>query len=206
MRRTRDEVPESTRVTDEELVSAVAAGDESALGQLYDRYASAIFGLTLRIAGQREVAEELTQEAFLRVWRKASSFQATRGAFAPWLFGIAHNLAIDEIRRGKARPQPVYDSEERPIFATISDESTSVEDAAWLSEQRGLIQQALDELPGEQREVLTLAYYGGLTQREIAERLGSPLGTVKTRARLGLMKLRELLGGSALNLEDDREL
>lgn len=188
--------------TDEALVAALARGDEEALSKLYDRYAAAVYGLTLKIVGQPELAEELTQETFLRVWRRAGTFEARRGSFASWLFGIAHNLAIDELRRRRARPQQVYEETERSVLETIADETVPVEEEAWLAEQRRTIQHAMALLPPEQREVLDLAYYGGLTQREIADRLGSPIGTVKTRARLGLLKLRALLQGQGISLEE----
>jgi RNA polymerase sigma-70 factor (ECF subfamily) len=201
MRSSMEAVARAPTTTDEMLIEAVAQGDQGALSELYDRYAAAIFGLTLKITGQREVAEELTQEVFLRVWRRAGTFSAGR-AVAPWLFGIAHNIAVDDLRRQRARPQPVYEDPERPILTTIADDGPAVEEEAWHAEQRRAIFRALDQLPPDQRQVLELAYYGGLTQREIADRTGSPLGTIKTRARLGLLKLRDLLIGQGISLEE----
>jgi RNA polymerase sigma-70 factor, ECF subfamily len=178
-------------ISDEQLIAAVAQGDRRAFETLYDRYAPAVFGLSLRTLRDREVAEEAVQEIFWRIWQRAGSFDRSR-SFAPWLFGIAHNYCIDELRRRKARPQSVYEDDERPILSAIPD-TVDVSESAVLAEQRRAVQRALRQLPDEQREALELAYFGGLTQQEIATRLGNPLGTIKTRMRLGLQKLRGLL-------------
>lgn len=185
---------EATR--DEDLIESVAAGNRRAFEELYERYASLVFGLALKMLGNREVAEEAVQEIFWRVWQRAKSFERGR-SFAPWLFGIAHNYCIDELRRRRARPQPVYEDDEHPVLSNIADEG-DVSDAALQGEQRRIVVNALRELPREQREALELAYFGGLTQQEIAERLGNPLGTIKTRMRLGLQKLRQMLQGQEL--------
>jgi RNA polymerase sigma-70 factor (ECF subfamily) len=182
--------PDET-VRDEQLIVQVARGDRRAFEALYDRYAASVFGLALRILGNREQAEEAVQEIFWRVWQRAQSFDPAR-SFAPWLFGIAHNYCIDELRRRRVRPQSVYEDDEHPILSSIPDE-TDVGEAALLGEQRRVVLDALQELPKEQRQALELAYFGGLTQQEVADRLGSPLGTVKTRMRLGLQKLRAIL-------------
>ena len=180
-------------IRDEQLIAAVAQGDRRAFEMLYDRYASVVFGLALKMLADRELAEEAVQEIFWRVWQRARSFDRNR-SFAPWLFGIAHNYCIDEIRRRRARPQPIYEDDEHPILSGIADEQ-DVSDAALQSEQRRIVLDALRTLPEEQRQALELAYFGGLTQQEIATRLGNPLGTIKTRMRLGLQKLRTLLQG-----------
>lgn len=181
------------RIQDEALIAAVARGDRRAFETLYDRYAPAVYGLALRMLRDREAAEEAVQEIFWRIWQRAASFDQRR-AFAPWLFGIAHNYCIDELRRRRARPQAVREDEDHPILTTIPD-GVDISETAVLAEQRQAVQQALQQLPDEQREALELAYFGGLTQQEIAARLGNPLGTVKTRMRLGLQKLRALLQG-----------
>lgn len=182
--------PDET-IGDEQLIAQVARGDRRAFEALYDRYSSAVFGLALRMLSNREQAEEAVQEIFWRVWQRAQSFDPNR-SFAPWLFGIAHNYSIDELRRRRVRPQSVYEDDEHPILSSIPDD-TDVGEAALMGEQRRLVINALQELPTEQRQALELAYFGGLTQQEVAERLGSPLGTVKTRMRLGLQKLRTIL-------------
>lgn len=183
-------------IKDEQLIEAVAQGDRQAFEMLYDRYASVVFGLALKMLGDREVAEEAVQEIFWRVWQRAKSFDRSR-AFAPWLFGIAHNYCIDELRRRRARPQPVYEDDDHPVLSSIADDA-DVSAAALQSEQRRVVLNALRELPTEQRQALELAYFGGLTQQEIATRLGNPLGTIKTRMRLGLQKLRSLLQGQQI--------
>lgn len=185
-----------SREEDDRLVSRVANGDRAAFELLYERYSPAVFGLALKILRDREAAEEAVQEIFWRVWRRAASFDRSR-AFAPWLFGITHNYCIDELRRRKVRPQVVYEDDEHPVLSDIADD-TDVGASAVLGEQREQVRAALDQLPPEQRQALLLAYFGGLTQQEIATQLGNPLGTVKTRMRLGLQKLRTLLQGQAL--------
>ncbi len=196
MLRTPDRQREEAQADDDQLIARVASGDRRAFEQLYDRYASTVYGVALRMLGDREVAEDAVQEIFLRVWKRAGSFDRSR-AFAPWLFGIAHNYGIDELRRRRARPQPVYEDDEHPVLSEIPDD-IDVGEAAVLSDQRRIVREALEQLPEEQRQALMLAYFGGLTQQEIATRLGNPLGTVKTRMRLGLQKLRSLLQGQTL--------
>lgn len=191
MSQAADRQREEARAEDERLVTRVVAGDRRAFEALYDRYAATVFGLALKMLGEREVAEDAVQEIFWRVWRRLGSFDRSR-AFAPWLFGIAHNYCIDELRRRKVRPQQVYEDDDHPILSDIPDD-TDVGETAILTEQRQVVRTALDQLPEEQRQALLLAYFGGLTQQEIAAQLGNPLGTVKTRMRLGLQKLRALL-------------
>jgi RNA polymerase sigma-70 factor (ECF subfamily) len=191
-----DRQREEARAEDERLIARVVEGDRGAFEMLYDRYASTVLGLALRMLGDREVAEDAVQEIFWRVWRRLGSFDRSR-AFAPWLFGIAHNYCIDELRRRKVRPQSVYEDDENPILSEIADEA-DVGESALLAEQGRLVRSALEQLPEEQRQTLLLAYFGGLTQQEIAAKLGNPLGTVKTRMRLGLQKLRAVLQGQTL--------
>jgi RNA polymerase sigma-70 factor (ECF subfamily) len=195
-----DRQREEARAEDDQLIMRVAAGDRRAFETLYDRYAATVFGVTMKMLGERELAEDAVQEIFWRVWKRAASFDRSR-AFAPWLFGIAHNYCIDELRRRRVRPQQVYEDEEHPVLSDIPDES-DVGEAALLTEQRRIVREALDQLPEEQRQALLLAYFGGLTQQEIAQKLGNPLGTVKTRMRLGLQKLRALLQGQRLVEEE----
>ena len=177
--------------SDQQLIERVARQDRRAFEMLYDRYASAVFGLALKTLGDRQIAEEAVQEIFWRVWQRAASFDLNR-AFAPWLFGIAHNYCIDELRRRRARPQSVYEDEDHPVLSSIAD-ATDVSEAALQGEQQRIVADALRQLPQEQRQAIELAYFGGLTQQEIATRLGNPLGTIKTRMRLGLQKLRAIL-------------
>lgn len=178
---------------DEALLARVAQGDSRALELLYDRYARVVYSAALRILGAAELAEDIVQETFWRVWRRGGTFQPGRGPAAAWIFGIAHNLSIDELRRQRARPRPVYDTDDRPVLRDREDEAGDVVASALERERRRLIGAALAQIPGDQREAIELAYFGGMSQTEIAERLGSPLGTIKTRIRLGLRKLRDLL-------------
>jgi RNA polymerase sigma-70 factor, ECF subfamily len=136
------------------------------------------------------------------VWRRSSSFERDRGRVAQWIFGIAHNLCIDEMRRMRTRPNPVYDNEDHPIIPQLVDEQVDVPAAAWASEQRRVIVDALASLPTAQREAIELAYFGGLSHQEIADQLDRPLGTIKTRVRLGLQKLGSLLAPSGINAGD----
>jgi RNA polymerase sigma-70 factor, ECF subfamily len=187
---------------DQALISAIAAGDSNALEQLYDRYASVVYRVALRMLKNRELAEEVVQEVFWRVWRRSVSFAHDRGRVTQWLFGIAHNLCIDELRRMRARPAPVYEDVEHPLIQQLIDEQTDVPAMVWTTEQRRLITDAMHELPEAQRQAITLAYFGGMSHQEIAIKLNRPLGTIKTRVRLGLHKLGSLLGARGLHTSD----
>jgi len=181
---------EQVKENDVELLKAVAARDEAALAELYDRYRVILFGLLVRILNNREEAEDVLQEVFLQVWRRAADFDENRGRPFTWLVTLARSRGIDRLRTLAAR--------ERVAVAGTKDETESVSDAAsdaFRSEQRGLVTNALAQLPDEQQRPLMLAYFDGLTQTEIAARLGAPLGTVKTRMRTGMMKLRQMLAG-----------
>ena len=182
--------PERAQENDVELLAAIVARDEAALAQLYDRYRVILFGLLMRILNNREEAEDVLQELFMQVWRRAADFDENRGKPFTWLVTMARSRGIDRLRTLAAR--------ERAAVAGARDESEAVSDAAtdaFRSEQRGLVTNALAQLPDEQKRPLMLAYFDGLTQSEIAAQLGAPLGTVKTRMRSGMIKLRELLAG-----------
>jgi len=182
--------PELAQLTDVQILQAVAGGDEQALGQIYDRYRVILFGLLVRILSSREEAEDVLQDVFLQVWRRAGDFDENRGRPFTWLVTLARSRAIDRLRSRAAR--------DRLAAASTQDELAEVSDAAsdaFRSEQRTLVSNALAQLPEEQKKPLMLAYFDGLTQSEIADKLGAPLGTVKTRMRSGMSKLRELLAG-----------
>lgn len=181
--------PESAQVSDVELLHAVARGDEVALARLYDRYRVILFGLVLRILPSRQEAEDVLQEVLLQVWKRASDFDETRGRPFTWLVTVARSRAIDRLRSLGSRER-VAQNAAREIIEETSD---AVNDAIRAEEGR-VVRDALLELPEEQRRVLELAYFEGLTQSEVASRLETPLGTVKTRMRSGMTKLRELLG------------
>jgi RNA polymerase sigma-70 factor (ECF subfamily) len=174
--------------SDAELLRAVARGDEAALASIYDRYASILLGLLLRILRSRPEAEDVLQEVFLQVWRRAKDFDESRGRAFTWLVTLARSRAIDRLR--------ALDSRDRTATAAAAEPSEQIGDAsadALRAEQGEIVRGALAQLSEEQRTTLLLAYEEGLTQTEIAARLSQPLGTVKTRTRAGLMKLRELL-------------
>jgi RNA polymerase sigma-70 factor, ECF subfamily len=180
--------PEPAQVSDVSLLQAIARRDESALGSLYDRYRLILFGLLVRILSSREEAEDILQEVFLQVWRRAADFDERRGKPFTWLVTLARSRAIDRLRHLASR--------ERLANAAAKETTEEVSDAALdaiRSERREIVSGALARLPDEQRRALLLAYFEGLTQTEIAVRLGAPLGTVKTRMRAGMIKLRELL-------------
>lgn len=187
---------------DQTLIAAISQGDSRALEQLYDRYSAVVCRMALRILKNQELAEDVVQEVFWRVWRRSGSFERERGRVAQWLFGVAHNLCIDELRRMRARPISVYEDVEHPLIQQLPDERIDVVGAAWRSEQRRVIVDALGQLPVAQRQAVELAYFGGLSHQEIAVRLNRPLGTIKTRVRLGLHKLRVVLTSSGLQASD----
>jgi RNA polymerase sigma-70 factor (ECF subfamily) len=177
--------------SDEQLIAQVARGDTAAYETLYDRYCSTVMGLALKITGDRSLAEEVVQETFWRVWRKADLFQTQRGAFTSWFFGITRNVSIDLLRRQKTQIQPVEETEQ--IIEQAVDPSMNVPEAAWLREKHQQMRAAIATLPKEQRSVIEMAYFRGLTRQEIAQATGEPLGTIHTRARLALQKLRDEL-------------
>jgi len=177
---------EPAPTSDNDLLRAVARGDESALAQVYDRYRLILFGLIVRILHSREEAEDVLQEVFLQVWRRAKDFDEARGRAFTWLVTLARSRALDRLRSLGARARL---AEAAPPIEYIGDAAADV----FQSEQAEVIRRALAQIPVDQRQALFLGYFEGLTQSEIAARLGAPLGTVKTRMRTGMAKLRELL-------------
>jgi RNA polymerase sigma-70 factor (ECF subfamily) len=180
-------------LSDEALVALVARGDEPALAELYDRVGRVAFGLALRIVRDERLAEDAVQEGFLAVWRTAASFRAERAKASTWILTLVHRRAVDLVRREeRRRAEPLPDE-----IPTRSGEAASpTDEAAWLRYERERVQAALAQLPDMQREAIELAYYGGYSQSELAERLGVPLGTIKSRMFAGLARLRELLDES----------
>ncbi len=174
----------------ESLIKRVADGDQSALASLYDKSNRLVFGLILRILNDRSAAEEVLLDVFTQVWRQAALYDRKRGAPLAWLMTIARSRAIDRFRAGR------YDQQNREDIESIGEAKSdflSPEEATAIAERQRLVRAALDNLTSEQREVIELAYFSGLSHSEIALQLGQPLGTVKTRVRLGMMKLREAL-------------
>lgn len=182
------------RLSDEILAARVAQGDPAALEALYDRHASTVLGVLLKVIGDRAVAEDALQETFWRLWKSASTYEVARGSFSSWLFRIARNLAIDAHRRMNVRPQPMVGASDADALADRTpDPDTDVPEQAQMDLRNRQVRSALTALPRVQRQVIELAYFYGLTRQEIAEATGEALGTVHTRARLGLQKLREEL-------------
>ena len=177
-------------LSDEALVALVARSEESALAELYDRIGGTAYGVAYRILRDEALAEDAVQEAFLGLWRSAGSFVPERAKASTWLLTLVHRRAVDLVRREQRRRAEPLESVPEPAGG-------SAEEAAWLRLERERVQAALAELPDQQREAIELAYYGGYTQSELAERLGEPLGTIKSRMFSGLARLRELLGEGA---------
>ncbi len=174
---------------DEELLVLMAQGDQQALGALYDRYGRLVFSIALRIVGDRLSAEEVTQDVFQIVWQQVATFRPAAGSVSGWMVGITRHRAIDEIRSRR------HKSRQREVSADEGPQE-ALTDSGNLEQQvvnRGDVRAALEELPSAQRQAIELAYYGGLTCTEIASSLGTSVGTVKTRLRLGLVKLRAAL-------------
>jgi RNA polymerase sigma-70 factor (ECF subfamily) len=181
--------PAEAQRTDAELLSAITRGDEVALAALYDRYNSILFGLLLRILHDGAEAEDVLQEVLLRVWQRAADFDETRGRAFTWLVTIARSRAIDRLRSLGSRERVTEQAARESTVSGVSDASLD----ALAAEQREIISRALAEIPEEQRRTLLMAYFEGLSQSEIAARTGEPLGTVKTRTRAGLARLRTTL-------------
>ena len=176
-------------LSDEALVALVARGDETALGELYDRVGRIAYGLAYRVLRDERLAEDAVQEGFLAAWRTAAAFSAERAKASTWLLTLVHRRAVDLVRREERRRTEPLPEDDRAPAAT----SPPAEEAAWLRFDRERVQEALRALPDTQREAIELAYYGGFSQAELAERLGLPLGTIKSRMFAGLARLRELL-------------
>ncbi len=180
---------ELAHLSDEALVALAARSEQTALGELYDRYGRPAYGLALRVLRDEALAEDAVQEAFLALWRTASRFVPERGKASTWILTLVHRRAVDLVRREERRRADVLDD-----ALEQADPEAAPDEQAWLRLQRERVQEALRQLPDQQREALELAYYGGFTQSELAERLGQPIGTIKSRMFSGLARLRELLG------------
>jgi RNA polymerase sigma factor (sigma-70 family) len=183
---------ELVHLSDEALLSLVAASHDGALAELYDRFGRVAYGLALRILQDEALAQDAVQEAFLAVWRSADRFLAERAKASTWILTLVHRRAVDLVRREeRRRGEPLESVPEPAAPDTPEDEVT-------LGYQRRVVQEALRRLPPEQRQALELGYYGGLTQSQLAEQLGEPLGTIKSRMFTGLARLRDLLANAGV--------
>lgn len=184
---------ELAHLSDEALLALIARDDELALAELYRRLGSLAYGLAFRILRDDALAQDAVQEAFLGVWRAADRFVAERAKPSTWVLTLVHRRAVDLVRREERRRADPLDTESESA-GTVSDQAEHVA-------ERDAVRQALRQLPPEQREAIELAYYGGFTQSELAERLGQPLGTIKSRMFTGLRRLRELLAEAGLEVD-----
>jgi RNA polymerase sigma-70 factor, ECF subfamily len=193
LRSSRSVTPQrADEISDEQLMSRLGGpGVETAISTLYDRYSRTVFGVGLKILGDRSSAEELVQDVFLKVWRSASTFDPSRGSFSTWLYRVTRSCALDLYRKRAHKVHPVPEGES--YLATARDSSAGpqeVVDESWLSWR---VSRALEVLDAAHREVIELAYFGGLSQREISARTGVPIGTVKTRTARAFKRLRQEL-------------
>jgi RNA polymerase sigma-70 factor (ECF subfamily) len=172
---------------DNELIQLVVQRDRDAFITLYDRHSAKVFGLTLRLLGEQMAAEEVTQDTFLKLWTRADTFSSTKGSLLAWLLTIARRTALDRIRLDNRRPDFSNPSDPDDVWRLSPDPDSQTDEARWRSLHFSLL-----ELPDDQRQVIELAYYYSMSQSQIAEFLAIPLGTTKTRLRLGMEKLRQL--------------
>jgi RNA polymerase sigma-70 factor (ECF subfamily) len=179
-------MPPLTNLSDEALLELVARSDDQALAELYDRFGRTAYGLALRVVRDAALAQDAVQDAFLTAWRTAPSFDPARGTASTWLMTIVHRRAVDVVRREDRRRAAALD--DAPVAS-----GDATDEAVELRAERTRVQRALATLTANERESIELAYYGGLSQSEIAERLGVPLGTVKSRMFAGLARLRDVL-------------
>lgn len=177
---------------DQELLVRIAGGDKDALEVIYERYSSAVYSLARYMLRSEAVAEEATQDVFLNIWLKAASYSSSRGQPKTWIMSVAHHKIIDVIR-SRRRAAAISDPKEYETLDLLPSGEVATDEAVERNLEAERVREALSRLPAAQQEVINLAYFSGLSQSEIAARLGQPLGTVKTRARLALQKLREEL-------------
>ena len=183
--------PQPSREADASAMRRMATGDGGALAELYDRHSRALFSIAVRILRDHGDAEEIVQDVFAQAWRQAARYDTTRGAVVAWLLMMARSRAIDRLRA--RRGQPPLDADHPAALRDVADGSTPVDLALLTAAQVALVRAALEALPETQREAIDLAFHEGLTHAEVAERLQQPLGTIKTRIRLGLLRLRAAL-------------
>lgn len=185
------------RESDEDLVARLCEGDHGALATLYDRYGRPCFALARRVTADKSFAEDVVQEVFLALWKSPVRYDRSRGGFASWLLAMTHHKAVDAVRREETlrRHRAETTEADQNASAESATSPVPVDEQAWVGVRGTQVRAALKELPDAQREALTLAYFGGYTQREVAALTGTPLGTVKTRMLAGMRRLRGSLSG-----------
>jgi RNA polymerase sigma-70 factor (ECF subfamily) len=186
-----DDAQAQRRAEDAALIARVVDRDERAVEALYARYAGPLYSLAYQVTGAERFAQDVVQEVFVALWRDAGRFDSTKGAPAPWLFSLARHKAIDLVRREANVRKRTAD-----VDLELEQASDDVDHETWLNIRRERVREAIEELTPAQREALELAFFNGLTHVEVAERLGIPLGTAKTRIRSALLRLRDILGDS----------
>ena len=184
-----------TEARDRELVRAIGRGNEEAFRGLFRRYAPSAMAVARRVVGQPYLAEEAVQEGFLALWRNPSSYEEMRGSVKAWLMATVHNRAVDLVRREETQRRRAEQAQPDEDVVILEDPANRVVDEIGLPEERKAVRAALEDLPPEQRQVIELMYFDGLSQTRVAERLSLPLGTVKSRTLLGMRKLRTALSG-----------
>ncbi len=184
-----------TGLRDDELMDCLDRRDLAAFEALYDRYGALVYSVSLRVVADTQVAEEVTQDVFLRVWERPEQFDLSRGKFVTWLLSVTRNRSIDEQRkRGRRwRNEAMISGDDEEDVLPSGNERDDPALATVLTDERAAVRAAMEVLPAEQKLAIQLAYFGGLTQQEVANKLGQPLGTVKTRIRLGMQKMRGAL-------------
>ncbi len=204
---TLPELPEWPQCNDDQLMKGIGLGRPEAFEELYDRYVRGCFGLAMKIVRDPSVAEEVVQDVFMKLWSQPGIFSPERGKFSGWLLTLVHNRSVDKLRRLKTQqgrimlPLDSAAAGEVSFADLLPDGGPSPHDEAWAGEKARMVQDALRMLPEPQRQAISLAYFNGLTQKEIAEQLHEPLGTIKTRTRSALQQLRRVLAGQGLLAE-----
>lgn len=179
---------------DADLIRRVARGDREAFSSIYDRYSRPLFSIALRVLNDSREAEDIVHDVFIALWNKAGDFESDRGTAFGWCVTLTRNRSIDRVRSRKRRGELLAESAPADLgYDENQADNADSGDMLWQKEKATAVRQALESLPAEQKSALQLAYFGGLTQQEIAARLREPLGTIKARIRRGLLKLRELL-------------
>ncbi|MBI4491420.1 MAG: sigma-70 family RNA polymerase sigma factor [Chloroflexi bacterium] len=187
---------------DQQLAALLRHRDERALAALYDRHSRLAFALALRLLRDRERAEEIVQDVFVKLWRQPDAYTPERGQFQAWFLSVVHHRAVDALRAWAGERRHVADTADSDLTEALPDRAPALDEQIVRQSERDVVGRALSELPAAQREAIALAYFEGLTQSEIAARLGEPLGTVKTRIRTGMLRLRAALAPAGAGVGD----